>query len=484
MVEIARRVAVLLSLLALGHASTDSDGLLDDLNGFQKPQLGSSLAVLQASVNQTRADCDHAVDDAKSSEEAMKVRLDSAVKAAEYCHHAQTMLTTAQQERALKTETFVQGRVAEALKGEQAKIQGAKQELEQCKVAMKRPKSSCVKETMAVLKLKSSTAVCTVKLAATQKQVAADKAAHGVEIEKLTEEMQKIRNKRPPRKQPDDPNKDDQIDDMQQDIHILKAELQAKTKESASARAALMSVRNHCREEGEELSESRDLGLNTALCLKLKEHSQAVCSIVGSDELSCRQLGSVMDASCPKAPTKEQLVSSKRAAFTAKVTADHDQIQEDNNLAQSAQKLLEADKLDPTHSTHWKRSEHNQIKLAEADRDQTQERQHSEAGILKSMQPAAASPQPDSQVQMLQAQLSVATAQVNGDFDLVQEYSNKHKVVEDLVRVAQLRGVAPEQAQLESLKVLTNQERQARASQKQDIAKEHELNGEFAHFRH
>ena len=40
-------------------------------------------------------------------------------------------------------------------------------------------------------------------------------------------------------------------------------------------------------------------------CLKLREHSEAVCRIVGSHSLSCKQLKSDLDARCSKALPKE-----------------------------------------------------------------------------------------------------------------------------------------------------------------------------------
>jgi len=496
------RVLVLLSLLALGHhASADSNGLLNDLSSLQNHSLG----VLQASGNRTHADCncDHAVDDAKASEESMKLRLDGAVKAADYCHHAQTMLTTSQQEKSLKTQKFVQSRVAEALKDEQGKIQAAKEELEQCKVAMSRP--SCVEETMAVLKLKSSTAICTVKLAATQKQVAADKAAHEVVLDELTQDMQKLKNTAhaAQKKDDEDPSKDDQIDEMQQDIHILKAELQAKTKESSSARAALMSVKNHCQEEREELAESRDLSLSTASCLQLDRHSKAVCRIVGSEDLSCKHLGSLLEASCSQAPTKAEFSGStevtrdtpddevaeyrlrhqarsvKVQALSAKKTADYDEIQEDNNQIQSVQDLLQAEKLHPTHAKPWKHSQQKRIELAQVDMSRAQADRSRQVGMLKSLQPEAT----DSQVQMLQAQLTENTAQTDGDYALMQEYSSKKKAAEDLVRLAQSRGVASKPAEVltNSLKLLKTQESKAEAAHEQDLAKGEKLHEEFAH---
>jgi len=338
-------------LTSLGHSADPVE--TDPSRDYQSYHAGAigrgREAVLEkaaATQNMTQTDAHIALEKAKASEERMQVRLAGALKAVDYCHHAQSMLTGEQQEKSMRMQKFVEKQVAKALEDKREESEKTEQALDQCRkeaIDKARLGPDCTKQELAAIRLKSGHKICQSKLKAMKTEMKQMKDNHKAEIDKLAAKEkgggEKKDTKKKIKKAAKKLNEEemDQLSRAQQHINILKDELSARTKEKASAKMALRNLQADCHLKGpgkapvpprphtefgkefapltwglgrkkddggggSELSEARGVleqgRSEPPHCAQLRGHTEGVCSIVGATHPSCQQLNEVLVSRC------------------------------------------------------------------------------------------------------------------------------------------------------------------------------------------
>merc|ERR1712195_155917 len=242
--------------------------------------------------------------------QSANVKLGTALQSADYCHHAQDMLSGTQLQRTLTMKKMVKKHVAQAVEVEKNKLAIEKQELhafklEQCNSAPTSGAAQCVKEKIKTIQISSRSKICEARVSSLHGENQKIKANHRAEMTKVRQSVRKLNTAAGQKgvaagKQQVKPHKKKSLTETH--VHLLEAELSSKTKESLAAAQALKAAQTELKDckakTAGELAEASDLSLSTGECLKLSASHKQVCGILGTSSPACMQVSHAVHTGC------------------------------------------------------------------------------------------------------------------------------------------------------------------------------------------
>merc|ERR1712086_1128474 len=468
--------------------------------------------------------------------QSANVKLGTALQSADYCHHAQDMLSGTQLQRTLTMKKMVKKHVAQAVEVERNKLAIEKQELhafklEQCNSAPTSGAAQCVKEKIKTIQMSSRSKICEARVSSLHGENQKIKANHRAEMTKVRQSVKKLNTAAGQKgvaagqkgvaagKQQVKPQKKKTLTETH--VHLLEAELSSKTKESLAAAQALKAAQTELKDckakTAGELAEANDLSLSTGECLKLSASHKQVCGILGTSSPACIQVSHAVHTGCKAMNSRKASLEASEHAEMAQVDADYASIQEDSSNMKRYHDLLKANKIAGGHSAAWAREETGKLRQAATKRDGARKQREVEiTNMHKAEQELdtigeAAAPKPaatlvstftgktpaqtggwnsmdvQTKVHVLAAEESQGLASVDADYAQVQQEAHQKSAQEDLLKAGKMSGTKSTdwlQSQKQKVDFDKQEENRARTKKEADTLKLQKIQTKLSDMQH
>lgn len=465
--------------------------------------------------------------------QSANVKLGTALQSADYCHHAQDMLSGTQLQRTLRMKKMVKKHVAQAVEIEKNKLAIEKQELtayklEQCNSAP--VAAQCVKEKLKTIQMSSRSKICEARVSSLHGQNQKIKANHRAEMTKVRQSVKKLNaaagqkgvaagtQQNKPQKGVA-PQKKKTLTETH--VHLLEAELSSKTKESRAAAQALKAAQTELKDckakTAGELAEANDISLSAGECLKLSASHKQVCGILGTSSPACIQVSHAVHNGCKVTNSRKASLEASEHAEMAQVDADYASIQEDSSNMKRYHDLLKANKIAGGHSAAWVTEETGKLRQTATKRDGAKKQREVEITKMHEAQQEldtigeAATPKPaatlvstftgnapaqtggwnsmdvQTKVHVLAAEESQGLASVDADYAQVQQEAHQKSAQEDLLKAGKLSGTKSTdwlQSQKEKVDFDKQEENRAKTKKEADTLKLQKIQAKLSDMRH